>query len=85
MIQLHVTLFEDDKGNSRFKVLLPDPDDQGKLVDVTDRYEVAPTETEDGRRGFLVLPLDKPKEAPKKAPGCGIPYHPQPCDCGGAT
>lgn len=53
MIQLHITLYQDDADNDRFKAIAVD--DQGDLVDVTDEYELVACATEDGRVGFMCV------------------------------
>lgn len=50
---LVVTLYEDDKGQDRFKVYWAEG--EGEAEDITEQYEVAAVATEDGRRGFTVI------------------------------
>ncbi len=56
MISLHVTIYDAGQGD-QFKVLAGD--DSEELVEVTDQYEVAAIETEDGRSGFAVVKLEE--------------------------
>ncbi len=62
MIGLHVTIYnlDDDQGD-RFKVMAAAPDNPDEMVDVTEHYEVAAAGTDDGRRGFVVIPIAAPE------------------------
>jgi hypothetical protein len=78
VIQIHITIWETEDGDQRFKVTTLGGD--GELLDVTDQYEVAATLEEDtDRTGFTVL--KKEKSEPRH---CGIAYHHNPCPCEGA-
>lgn len=57
---LSVTLYTVDGGDcDRFKVTTVE---DGKVLDVTLNYEVLTCESDDGRRGFAVVPSSKPYE-----------------------
>lgn len=55
MISLHITIYETEDGD-RFRVNMVDSAKPTEVTDVTDRYDVAATETIDGRTGFTVIP-----------------------------
>jgi hypothetical protein len=73
MISISVTIWEDEAGQSRFKVLSPTGDDH--LEDVTDQYHMASCQDEDGRPGFVVMLKTY----------CLEPYHERTCDCEAAS
>lgn len=56
MIQLHVVVYEAG-GSTWFKVFMPQINGgEMGLTEVTGHYDVVAVETEDGRKGFSVIP-----------------------------
>lgn len=54
MISLHLTIYDLEGDEDRFKVTAVDTED-GEPIDVTDQYEVVAVETPEGRGGFAVF------------------------------
>ncbi len=58
MISLHVSIYNlDDEKGDQFKVMASAPENPDEMVDVTEHYEIVAAGTDDGRQGFVVLPL----------------------------
>ena len=55
-VDLIITLYKDEDGNDRFKVMVPVMDE---MVDVTDQYEMVATATPEGHVGFGIFRTEK--------------------------